>query len=293
MVHRASLAFLTALAMCSPAYAGVVWDNGVPASVTTGGSEMSDTLQAEDFRLTGTTNLTGIEFWNLQASSADYTGSIFWEILGNGGTLPNSTVYGSGTATPTQTAAGTVLGYNQYDDKFTISVSGLAAGTYWLALHNGALTSTAYTDFYWTWAELGGGSNGGTSAGAEQQLSPLAGFSTNDDEHAFNLTGTVSPAPEPGTIGMMLGALGGLTLLRRRKIASRLGAFALSGMALFGQQGQTLVLNAVGAGESDTLYNLSLRATPSTLALPDVGASRPVRMLIVVDLPAPLGPRNP
>ena len=61
MVHRASLACLTALAMCSPAYAGVVWDNGVPASVTTGGSEMSDTLQAEDFRLTGTTNLTGIE----------------------------------------------------------------------------------------------------------------------------------------------------------------------------------------------------------------------------------------
>ncbi len=268
MVHRASLAFLTALAMCSPAYAGVVWDNGVPASVTTGGSEMSDTLQAEDFRLTGTTNLTGIEFWNLQASSADYTGSIFWEILGNGGTLPNSTVYGSGTATPTQTAAGTVLGYNQYDDKFTISVSGLAAGTYWLALHNGALTSTAYTDFYWTWAELGGGSNGGTNAGAEQQLSPLAGFSTNDDEHAFNLTGTVSPAPEPGTIGMMLAALGGLTLLRRRKIASRLSAFALSGIALFGQQGQTLVLSAVGAGESDTLYNLSLRATPSTLALP-------------------------
>src|SRR6195952_78634 len=34
-------------------------------------------------------------------------------------------------------------------------------------------------------------------------------------------------------------------------------------------------------------------AVPLTVTVPDVGTSRPTIMRIVVDLPAPLGPRNP
>src|SRR6188768_3135147 len=34
-------------------------------------------------------------------------------------------------------------------------------------------------------------------------------------------------------------------------------------------------------------------SNPATVALPDVGTSSPHRMRIVVDLPAPFGPRNP
>jgi hypothetical protein len=52
---------------------------------------MSDALQAEDFHLFATADLTGIEFWNPEASDADCLGSVFWEILNNSGTLPGAT----------------------------------------------------------------------------------------------------------------------------------------------------------------------------------------------------------
>ena len=42
---------------------------------------------------------------------------------------------------------------------------------------------------------------------------------------------------------------------------------------------------------SDSVGSSMLR--PSTVILPPEGASKPVNILIVVDLPAPLGPKNP
>src|SRR6266446_2565146 len=42
-----------------------------------------------------------------------------------------------------------------------------------------------------------------------------------------------------------------------------------------------------------TSTGFAAKSTPKSCMLPEVGASNPVRILIVVDFPAPFGPRNP
>jgi hypothetical protein len=187
----------------------LVWDNGGPAVIHQGGSNMSDTFQAEDFILTVATDLSGVTFWDLEGGVGEYNGSIFWRLATNLGGSPNDAgVIAGGTATPTRTASGTVLGFNQVRNDFSIAVNGVAAGSYWLELHNGPLTTTAFTDYYWSFAEAGG-ANLMSNPGQEKGLNPLTGWTTNDSEHAYNLQGTaaVVVAPEPGTTVLLLAGL--------------------------------------------------------------------------------------
>jgi hypothetical protein len=211
-----NLGLVVCTLQASSALAVTLWDNGGPAAANPGGSNLSDTQQAQDFSLTTTSNLTSVTFWSLEASTADYVGTVFYQITNNAAGAPGATVFGFGTATPTRTAAGTVLGLNQFQNDFAVAVNNLAAGTYWLTLHNGPLGSTAFTDFYWSWADLNG-SNTGTSRGQEFALNPLGtAWSTNDQEHAFNISG-VTVVPEPAT--WLLTALGVAAWgLRRRSV---------------------------------------------------------------------------
>lgn len=179
------------------AVAAVIWDNGVPNDL--GGSNMSDTVQAQDFSILGLTSLTDVRFWNLQAGDGDYTGSIFWRIVGDSSGAPNdAAVFGSGTATPTRAAAGSALGLSRFQNDFSILLPDLAAGTYWLELHNGPLTSDSALDFYWNWTDVGG-ANAATNRGRELYLpDPAFGYTTNGEEHAFMLFGDrVAPPPPP------------------------------------------------------------------------------------------------
>jgi PEP-CTERM motif len=195
------------------AMAVTLWNNGAPSVANPGGSNLSDTQQAQDFTLTSASSLTGVTFWSLEASVADYVGSIFYQITNNAGGAPGATVFDFGTVTPTRTAAGTALGLNQFQNDFTLAVGNLAAGTYWLTLHNGALASTATTDFYWSWADLNG-TNTATTRGREFLLNPLdTQWRSNDQEHAFAISG-VSVVPEPAT--WLLGAMGLAALALRR-----------------------------------------------------------------------------
>jgi hypothetical protein len=201
------------------AYASVVlWDNGGPAVVNEGGSNMSDTFQAEDFELAVLSNLTGVRFWNLQGTANDYAGSIFYQIVTNAGGSPSNTVVGSGLVTPTRVAAGSMLGLSQFQNDFSISLSNVAAGTYWLELHNGPLSATTFSDFYWTWTDLNG-VNTLTNRGRERALDPpSAAWTTNDQEHAFLIAGdavTETPVPEPATL--LLTASGIAAVVRRRQ----------------------------------------------------------------------------
>jgi len=207
-----------ALQFASAAHGAAIWNNGGPALFNQGGSEMSDTMQAEDIQLSTMTNLTSISFWSLQFSPSDYNGSIFWQIVGDASGSPDDlNVIGNGTATPSQTADGTVLGFSQFRNDFTINLIGIAAGTYWLELHNGPVTTTAFTDFYWSWADLDG-TNTGTNRGMENGLNPVTGWTTNDNEHAFNISGdAATAAPEPGTALLSFAAAGALAFLRGRK----------------------------------------------------------------------------
>src|SRR5258705_1677371 len=190
MKQRFKLHQMALLAVLSSgaAHAGLVWDNGGPAAVNQGGSNMSDTLQAEDFQLLSTTNLTGITFWNLQGVGGDYNGSIFWKIVGNTSGQPNDgAVFGSGSATPTRTPQGTVVGFSLFQNDFSIALNGVLPGTYWLELHNGPLATTNFTDFYWSLADSNA-TNSGTNPGQARGLNPVPGWSTNDNEHAVNMS---------------------------------------------------------------------------------------------------------
>jgi hypothetical protein len=184
----------------------VVWDNGGPAVSNQGGSNMSDTFQAEDLILGVATDLSGVTFWDLEAGAGDYTGSIFWSLATNLAGSPNDAgVIASGTATPTRTASGTFSVYNQVRNDFSIAVQGVAAGSYWLELHNGPLTTTAFTDYYWSFADAGG-ANLASNPGQEKGLNPLTGWTTNSSEHAYNLQGNAASVvvPEPGTTVLFL-----------------------------------------------------------------------------------------
>ncbi len=210
-----------ALQFAPVAQAALLWDNGPPATVFEGGSQMSAFNQAADFQLSFTSNLTSITFWSLEGGTGDYAGSIAYRIVGNAGGAPDdATVYGSGSATPTRTAAGTAAGLSVVKNDFAVAVAGLVAGTYWLELHNGALSTTSDTvEFYWSFADANA-ANGTTFIDQEfSLLPPGVAWTSNDAEHAFLVNGdrvVVPPGtPEPGTI--LLAAMGIALLASRRR----------------------------------------------------------------------------
>ena len=265
------LRYAVVLLLASPfvglVHAAAVFDNGGPAVINPGGSAMSDLLQAEDFQVAALTNLTAIRFWSLQSVAADYLGSIFWQIRTDSGGSP-STILGSGTATPTRIAAGAIFGFSQFQNDFSIFVPDVSPGKYWLTLHNGALSSTAFKDFYWSWADLNA-TNTPTSRGREQSLNPLIpGFTPNDQEHAFTVLNDV---PEPGAVVLVAAGLAFLTVRSKRRLMGfqyRAGLLAmlLTG-ALPGQQAPALVMPMVNHGVSESLFVLALQ-DPSATALP-------------------------
>jgi hypothetical protein len=223
------VAALALVLQASASHAAVtLWDNGGPAAVNQGGSNMAGFIQAANFNTSFATNLTGVSFWNLEAPGA-YAGSIFYRIVGNSAGSPDdSNVLTSGTVSPTRTAAGTALGLNVFQNDFNIAVAGLAAGSYWLELHNGALSSFDDTvDFYWSFADSNL-TNGGANDDQEFALPAPSSFTGNFAEHAFRVFGdrvVVPPPPPPGVpepATLLLAALGmgvaALTPRRRRSV---------------------------------------------------------------------------
>ena len=213
-------AMVLALQFSPAVSAGIIYDNGGPAVILPGGSQMSDTYQGQDFIVSSATNLTSVTFWSLEGVPADFTGSIFYQIVNDAAGSPGLTVLDSGTRTGaglTRTAAGTALGFTQFQNDFAVSALGVTPGTYWLLLHNGPLGTTAFSDFYWSWADLNG-TNTPTNRGQEKGLAPVTGWTTTDAEAAFNVSGTLvsSGVPEPGTIGLSVAGLGLLALWRKR-----------------------------------------------------------------------------
>ena len=202
-----------------------LWNNGGPAISTQGGSLMSSYLQAANFTTSFATNLSSASFWSLETGSS-YGGLITYSILGNASGSPDGNlVFASGSVVPTRTdTLATAIGLNVFQYDFALAVTNLAAGTYWLELHNGALSAGAdEAEFYWAWSDANA-TNGGALDDQERSLFPLdTTWGSNQAEHAFLIAGerfVQQQISEPGTTLLVTLAAGlGLISSRRRTAA--------------------------------------------------------------------------
>src|SRR5262249_17995332 len=122
-----------------------------------------------------------------------------------------------GTATPTRTHTGIIVaGLDEFQNDFDISCLPLSAGTYWLGLHNGELTTPIPPRFFWENTNPNGTPPGNDDPFPFDDGQWQGGF----QERAFFLTTSQGTAvPEPGVSGMLPASVIGLVLLccRRRR----------------------------------------------------------------------------
>ena len=174
------------------------------------GVNMRETLVAEDFTIASTTDFTNIRFWSIQSALADYDGSVYWAIYGNltGGPI----LFGGTTAaiSPTATALSTGFGYPEYVFNIPVAFQ-LAGGTYWVALHNGPLASTATNEMLWETTSLATGSQA-------MYFDATFGWTDAGSHLAFELEGTSSAAatPEPSSFVLLSSGLLAAAYARRR-----------------------------------------------------------------------------
>ena len=167
----------------------LIYDNGGPDQLN--GNEMTEWLQAEDFTLSADSTLTSVNFWDIEATrGASYQGEIDWVLYADAGGQPGAS-FASGAAVGAAVTRtfiqSCVLGfYDEYSLSFNISpgVPLTAGTTYWLGLHNGPLTFTTYSSFYWETTAFNG-----TYTGLEDDAPFDGGWADNFNEHAFNLGG--------------------------------------------------------------------------------------------------------
>lgn len=206
------LAGVLLTALGGTAQAALVYDNGAPNAAD--GIEMTGWIQADDFTLGSATDLTDVRFWALPGSN--YAGSVVWSIYADNSGGPGA-LLNRGSAVAIGTYHHPTPWGDSYQFDFSTGSVNLGAGTYWLGLHNGPLTTTANSGFYW---EI---TNANSTYIQQMEYAPFddgdwstAGFQY---QKAFMLFGNPAGAVVPAPGAVLLGTLGaGLVgFLRRRK----------------------------------------------------------------------------
>jgi hypothetical protein len=181
-----------------------------------GGSDLNTYLEAENVSTGSNVTITSIKFWSFQTSVADYTGSIDWSINLDAAGVPGGVV-SSGSATPSGVSTGNSgFGFSEFSYTFPVNVP-VAAGTFWVVLHNGPASSIPSGDFYWGWSNANAGDS-------QQQDISVSGqpWLSNFAELALEIqTADERVVPEPSSL--MLAGAGLLSVFLARSRKSRYG----------------------------------------------------------------------
>jgi len=214
---------LIVTSLSSSVDASVIYDNGSPNQVD--GANITAYLSADDFTIATASTLTGANFW----SSADtdpyqsqFSGTFGWGLFLDNGGAPGALLYSGADSSPNLVDTSTQIGgTEEWEVEIHLPSIGLAAGTYWLALHEGPLgTPDDGTELYWdTTSNLAGS--------VAMQTSDLSGssgwfpadFSSGPGDLAFQLIGSVESAPEPSFLLLVsaLLLLGSARILKTKK----------------------------------------------------------------------------
>ena len=212
------LTILTALlaATAALAPAAVLFANGTPDLAEANARGISLFRSADDFNLASASSIDSIRFWML-ATDQSFAGTLSYAFYQDSNGALGSVVASGSISNITSQNLGQVPAYiyNTYLVDLNLpSALNLAAGTYWLELHDGpTLTTNNNADVYWSIAA-------NTTGNARQSQVPTIPTGQTADALAFSLYGNVSTAPasvpEPSTISISLAGLIAIGLLRRR-----------------------------------------------------------------------------
>ncbi len=197
----------------APLAASVIYSTG-PSNLS-GASDMSGQILAEDFTIATADDVTAVVF-DLSATSFTPSSSsiglaFFSDVSGGpGGILASATISAAG-ATLT---GNNVNGNNEWRVPLTLSSPlFLSAGTYWVALRDGAWgTALNKPEVDWNQTDFGIDS----FAMATTLVTGASGWTSTGVNLTFEIDGGLAPVPEPATWLTAGLALGGLAAARLR-----------------------------------------------------------------------------
>jgi hypothetical protein len=220
-MRNLAVAVTLAFALSSPIPAHAqVWDNGVPDYYD--GYNISQWLFADNFSFTSLTTVRWFRAWGLEVPAwhGTWSGSLYWEIYSGGSGGPSSLVatgLSAGRSLYHTYLYGGTTPWNFYEHNVNIGSLPLAAGDYWLVLHDGATNTIPTNSYFWATSD----DFSGTARG---DYNPFDGtWSPYNVELAFQLYDTEFPGtgvvPEPSTVILLgTGLLGiGFVAWRRKE----------------------------------------------------------------------------